>query len=193
MRLTDVAVDSLQLELDLAEVLGLELDDFWGQRRDRKGAKGLTSSALAVTLRQGVDDPRPWLFSPRGHPPPPLRREGERTGGEREIPPPGDRGTDRDLAAGDTAQLTLCRTGPPVVAHWGPGRAKTLDGGSVANPPTAGRSADDMNGARNERRAWWSPVATFAQGGGSGPKAVRIADRNEVERVITRSPGWRCA
>src|SRR5260370_12772332 len=43
----------------------------------------------------------------------------------------GVRGTDRDLAAGDTDQTHLCRTGPPTV-KWGPGRAKTLRGGSIA-------------------------------------------------------------
>jgi hypothetical protein len=68
---------------------------------------------------------------PRDHPSFPLPREGEGTEGEREVPPPGVRGKDHDLAEGETDQVILCRTGPPTVI-WGPGRAKTLRGGSAA-------------------------------------------------------------
>ena len=87
-------------------------------------------------------------FLPRGHPPFPLPREGEGTEGEREIPPPGDDGGTRHVRrAAATAEIIVCRTGPPKV-EWGPGREKTIA------LPSANRERSGMNGARSsERRA----------------------------------------
>src|SRR3954469_2342530 len=64
-----------------------------GAVRRRKG-RGGAASAGAPGEAPGVDGWRAAVvvFSPRGPPPLPLPREGEGTGGEREIPPPGDRG-----------------------------------------------------------------------------------------------------
>ena len=60
-------------------------------------------------------------FSPRGHPPFLLPRQGEETEEEREIPPPGVRGTHSALAAcGDTAQSNpLPLLTPPQFNSWG--------------------------------------------------------------------------
>ena len=131
---------------------------------------------------------------PRDHPSFPLPREGEGTEGERGIPPPGVRGNNHALAAcGDTAQSNPLPNWSPHMSYGDRGEQKPSEAG--AQRPT---NSGPIRGRHERREVFRTPGVTSArprpaQGGGSGPKAVCVADRNVVERVSTRSPGWRCA
>ncbi len=73
-------------------------------------AKGLLMKK--ASLDEVVDGRRPGGLAPGRHSVSPSVRRGGDGKGEGD-PPLGARGTDRDLAAGDTGQIILCRIHPP--------------------------------------------------------------------------------
>lgn len=132
------------------------------------------------------------MVCPPRHPPFLLPREGEETEEEREIPPPGSGGLITISPKAKPIKPNFAGLVPPQI-HGDRGEQKPFASG--AQRPT---DSGSISGRHERREVFRTPGVALAgprleQGGGSGPKAVRKADRNEVERVSTRSPGWRCA